>query len=180
MWCVCESAKGRFQQDMEEQGHEETKVAMTQNIEMSEKVIYSVTTEISGAQPTVSEVSHVSLCKNNGVMVLESSFNEAFDCSCEHNVHCRGRKQIQIRVKDSNGEQFKPYKKPLFCSKLDSGPSTSKMATQPIQSVHASPASFLASKLDPILQQHAPRPHRPGKKIIIMSLRLPFFPMARG
>ena len=149
---------------MEEQGHEETKVAMTQNIEMSEKVIYSVTTEIAGAQPTVSAVSHVSLCKNNGVMVLESSFNEAFDCSCERNVHCRDRKQIQIRVKDSGtGEEFKPYKKPLFCSKVDDEPTTPKMPTQPIQSIHAVPESFLKSNLDWILQQHAARPHRTGK-----------------
>jgi hypothetical protein len=112
LYAMCESAKDRFNALIQKRGHSPTVATTEQNIEKCEKATYDISVKILERTqfPTVHKISHLDLCKYNGVKQLGGSIQGSFGCCTEHQ-HCNEHRQIFIETKDmSNGMQVAQHR----------------------------------------------------------------------
>ena len=75
---------------------------MRQGIEKKDTVSYNIAIKLEGSAEDEEErtVSHLTLCKNNGVLQLGKAIHSQFDCSCKIS-HCDRHREISITATNS-------------------------------------------------------------------------------
>ena len=168
VYCHCEAAEGDFKQRIEKRCHEPTEVVMVQDIEKKVGVTYNIVIRLAGSEEKEERtVSHLMLCKNNGVLQLGEAIHTRFDCTCK-DPHCDDTQEIRIAAIKSTTGEISKYSNILLCDmskkKENIKPSFS------LNHIHQAPTASADTKglfgnkltLTQIMEEEIPKPHRTG------------------
>ena len=168
VYCHCQAAEGDFKRRIEKRCHEPTEVVMVQDIEKKVGVTYNKVIRLAGSEEKEERtVSHLMLCKNNGVLQLGEAIQSRFDCTCE-DLHCGRIRQIRIAAVKSTTGEISKYSNILICDQ-----SKKKENLKPsfsINQIHHAPIASADTKeliknkitLTQIMEDEIPKPHRTG------------------
>ena len=178
VYCYCEAAVSDFKELIKENDHEPAGIVKRQDIEKKDTVSYNIVIKLSGSEREEDErtVSHLMLCKNNGVLQLGEAIQTRFDCSCK-SPHCDDAKQIKIAAVKSTTDEVSKYSNILLCDMSKSSENIKKPSSS-LDQVHHSPPVCADSQiarfsteskltLIQIMEEEIPKPHRIGVDSII-------------
>ena len=174
VYCHCEAAESDFKELLKKRSHEPTEVVMRQNIEKRDTISYNLVIKLQGSEQDEEErtVSHLTLCKNNGVVQLGEAIQSQFDCTCKSS-HCGRHKQISIAATHSVTGQVDKFSNILLCDKSKCGGRI--QPNQGLGEVHPAPESSAAVQterkltLKEIMEEEIVRPHRSGEDLFKLS-----------
>ena len=90
---------------------------MKQNIEKSDNVSYEISISLRDSMEGSErrQISHLEMCKYNGVRMMGKMLQLRFPCSCE-DTHCSKPKEIFIQVEESATKETNEYSSNLHCT----------------------------------------------------------------
>ena len=167
VYCHCESAESDFKERIEKNSHESARIVMRLDIEKKDTVSYNIVIKLQGSEQKEEErtVSHLTLCKSNGVLQLGEAIQSQFDCTCERS-HCGRHRQISIAATNSVTGEVDKFSNILLCDKSKCGETI--YPNQGLGEIHPAPESSAAVQterkltLNEIMEEEIIRPHRPG------------------
>ena len=194
LYCLCESAWDEFERKIKMRGQEPTEAVMEQNIEKKSQISYDISVRLAGlvGESEKRSISHLTLCKYNGVKKLEAAIEDKFDCSCDE-VHCGRGQQIKMKATEMPKEVSRDSEL-LLCDMTKTEVSR-REESEPIsalEQVHLPPDVQIATAstedkltLCEIMEEEIPRPHRPGEhlkylKSMIFQILHNTLPMSLG
>jgi hypothetical protein len=140
MYCVCEAAQDRFKTIIEEHGHEKTAAVMEHDINKCDT--YTVSVRLNKfMEQKKKTISHIDMCKYNGVRQLDGQIKEMFDCKCvaeEETQHCNRPQQIYIKVEENGSLETDEYDNNLHCEKMHK--TETPVRSLSVGLIHRSPA----------------------------------------
>ena len=181
VYCHCESAESDFKDIIKENSHEPARIVMRQNIEKNDSISYNIAIKLEGSEGEEEErtVSHLALCKNNGVLQLGRAIHSQFGCTC-HSFHCGGHREVSITTTNSATREDRKFSNILLCDKSKCGQKV--QTNQSLGVVHRAPASSAEDaqtsetsaetelKLNQIMEEEIIKPHRQGNDLYISIL----------
>ena len=177
LYCICEAASDEFEREIKKRCHEPTAANMVHNIEKKSAISYDISVRLAGlvGEPRKRSISHLTLCKYNGVKKLEAAIQDRFECSCDQ-VHCGRGQQIKMMATEMPSKEVSTDSELLLCdmpknevvSREDIEPMSALEQVHPPPAVSAAAQIATASAEDKltlckIMEEEIPRPHRPGE-----------------
>ena len=175
-YCYCEAASDDFERKIKSRCHEPTAAVMRLNIEKKSEISYNISVRLAGliAESEQRSISHMTLCKYNGVKKLGEAIQDRFDCPCDK-VHCGRGEQIRMRATEVPSNEVVNDSELLVCDKVKNEAMKNEELMLGLEGVHHPPAVCANSQIAPasaenkltfsqIMEDEITRPHRPGEE----------------
>ena len=171
LYCYCEAALNDFEKLLKMRCHEPTGALMVQNIAKKVDISYDVSVKLAGLVEEVKRtISHLTLCKYNGVKQLEEAIQDRFDCDCD-DAHCGRARQIKMTAIEQPSGEVSKYSNIVVCGKTKSDekfqPPVALRRVHSAPAIHENAQALTKSvktelSLQEIMEQEIIKPHRPG------------------
>ena len=169
VYCHCKAAEDDFKKQIEKRNHESTGFFMVQNIEKKGEANYEISVRLDGVveDGNKRKISHLTLCKHNGVKKLGEAIQDRFECVCDE-IHCGRVKEIKMTATEFPSGEVNNDSDVLLCDKTKSSEKIQPSLT--LENVHTAPlphdnaSAFIKPELSlqGIMEEEIVRPHRSG------------------